>query len=135
MTEDRRQMKSNSADKRITSFEDLEVFKKAYRVSLELHQVTLEFPSHEQVNGLADQMRRASKGICANIAEGYGKQRVSKAEFKRYLQIAIGSADEMRVWLRYCLDLRYIEEGSWQRWKQEYRNIAKMLTGLHNSWG
>ncbi len=135
MTEDRGQMKSNSVPKAIRSFEDLEVFKKAYRVSLEIHKASIDYPRHEQINGLADQMRRASKGICANIAEGYGKQRVSKAEFKRYLQIAIGSADEMRVWLRYCLDLGYIDKGQWQEWKQEYQSIAKMLTGLHKSWG
>ena len=128
-------MKSNSVPKAIRSFEDLEVFKKAYRVSLEIHKASIDYPRHEQINGLADQMRRASKGICANIAEGYGKQRVSKAEFKRYLQIAIGSADEMRVWLRYCLDLGYIDKGQWQEWKQEYQSIAKMLTGLHKSWG
>lgn len=118
----------------IQSFEDLEVFKKAYRISLEIHNRTLNFPKHEQVNGLADQMRRASKSICANIAEGYGKQRVSKAEFKRYLEISIGSADEMRVWTRYCLDLGYINQTEWQKWRDEYQIIAKMLTGLHHNW-
>ena len=55
-------------------------------------------------------MRRASKGICANIAEGFGKQNVSKPEFKRFLLMAMGSADEMRVWARYSLDLGHIEE-------------------------
>jgi four helix bundle protein len=128
-------MKGEGERAAIQGFEDLEVFKKAYQVSLEIHRASLGLPRHEQVNGLADQMRRASKGICANIAEGYGKQRVSKAEFKRYLQIAIGSADEMRVWLRYCLDLGYIEPASWQRWREQYQIIAKMLTGLHHSWG
>ena len=134
-------MKSNkssstksSQSKVISRFEDLEVFKKAYRISLEIHRVSLTFPKHEQLNGMADQMRRSSKGICANIAEGYGKQRVSKAEFKRYLQIAIGSADEMRVWLRYAMDLGYLKSSHWNRWKDEYQNIAKMLVGLHKAW-
>ena len=116
-------------------FEDLEVFKKAYRVSLEIHKASLKFPKHEQFSGLADQVRRASKGICANIAEGYGKQRISKAEFKRYLQIAIGSADEMRVWLRYSRDLGYISQTDWRRWRDIYQDVAKMLTGLHKNWG
>ena len=129
-------MKSNERSaKAISSFEDLEVFKKAYRVSLEIHEASLKFPVHEQQRGLADQMRRASKGICANIAEGYGKQRISKAEFKRFLVIAIGSADEMRVWLRYCLDLGYINETQWYNWRTTYQDIAKMLSGLHKNWG
>ena len=129
-------MKSNERSARaISSFEDLEVFKKAYCVSLEIHEASLAFPVHEQQRGMADQMRRASKGICANIAEGYGKQRISKPEFKRFLVMAIGSADEMRVWLRYCLDLGYIDEAHWRTWRKEYQDIAKMLSGLHKNWG
>ena len=61
-------------------FADLEVFRRAYRLSLELHRVSLEFPRIEQF-ALADQVRRASKSICANIAEGFGKQRQSRTEF------------------------------------------------------
>ena len=57
----------------------------------------------------------------------------SKAEFKRYLQMSIGSADEMRVWIRYCRDLGYTDDVTWQRWRDEYEAIAKMLNGLHSS--
>ena len=111
------------------AFEDLAVFKRAYRLSLEIHRLSLTFPKIEQ-RALGDQVRRASKSICANIAEGFGKQRQSAAEFKRYLVMAMGSADEMRVWGRYCFDLGYVDEATWQRWRDEYREIAKMLQGL-----
>ena len=124
MTEDR---------KNITSFEDLEVFQRAYRISLEIHRKSLEFPKREQY-GLADQIRRASKSICANLAEGFGKQSQSSAEFKRFISMAVGSSDEMRVWLRYCLDLEYIDKETWQRWRDEYQEVSKMLQGLHRSW-
>jgi four helix bundle protein len=115
--------------KRVVSFEDLEVFQRAYRVSLDIHRASLTFPSVEQ-RALADQIRRASKSICANVAEGYGRQKRSKAEFKRFLQMAIGSSDEMRVWVRYALDLGYIEEPTWQRWRDEYQAITRMLQSL-----
>ena len=111
------------------TFEDLAVFQRAYRVSLEVHRMSLDVPKIEHY-GLADQVRRASKSICANIAEGFGKQRQSTVEFKRFLMIAMGSADEMRVWSRYCLDLGYIDEPVWRRWRDEYQEIAKMLNGL-----
>ena len=111
------------------SFEDLKVFQRAYAVSLEVHRMSLVFPKIEQ-RALGDQIRRASKSICANIAEGFGKQRQSAAEFKRFLMVAMGSADEMRVWCRYCLDLGYIDEATWHRWRDEYQDIAKMLQGL-----
>jgi four helix bundle protein len=77
--------------------EDLEVFQRAYRLSLEVHRASLEFPRIEQW-ALADQVRRASKSICANLAEGFGRQRLSKPEFRRFVIMALGSADEMQVW-------------------------------------
>ena len=113
-------------------FEDLEVFQRAYKLSLDIHQFTQTMPTTEQFD-LASQVRRASKSICANLAEGFGKQSYSKAEFKRFIQMSIGSADEMRVWVRYCRDLGYTDEATWQRWRDEYEAIAKMLNGLYKS--
>ncbi len=116
----------------IATFEDLDVFKRAYQISLDLHRASLTFPAVEQY-GLADQIRRASKSICGNIAEGFGKRRRSTAEFKRYLLMAIGSADEMQVWLRYCSDLDYVDQKACAIWRNEYRQIAKMLQGLYTA--
>jgi four helix bundle protein len=98
-------------------------------MSLEIHRQSLTFPQIEQ-RVLADQLRRASKSICANVAEGYGRQKRSKAEFKRFLQMAIGSSDEMRVWVRYAFDLGYIDEPVWRRWRDEYQTISRMLQSL-----
>ena len=117
----------------IQDVSDLQVYKKAYAISLTMHHISFALPRQEQYE-LASQMRRASKSICANLAEGFGKQSVSKAEFRRYLQIAIGSADEMRLWLQYCLDLTYLERKQVLEWQLEYKNIAKMLTGLYHKW-
>jgi four helix bundle protein len=72
----------------------------------------------------------ASKSVCANLAEGFGKQSQSKAEFRRFIGMALGSADEMRVWVRYCLDLGYVDEVTWVSWRDEYQTIAKMLQVL-----
>ena len=116
----------------VSTFEDLEVFRRAYRISLDLHRTSLQFPKVEQ-RSLADQIRRASKSICGNIAEGFGKRRRSKAEFKRYLLMAIGSADEMQVWLRYCADLEYVDRKTCELWRDEYRQIARMLQGLYSA--
>jgi four helix bundle protein len=116
----------------VRSFEQLEVFQRAYKLSLEIHRASLKFPKVEQY-GLAEQMRRASKSICANVAEGFGRQSQSKVEFQRFLRMAVGSADELRVWTRYCLDLGYVEEEIWHQWRDESEEIAKMLQGLIRS--
>ena len=118
----------------IRDFSDLIVYQKAYERSLEVHHASMKFPKHEQYE-LGSQIRRASKGICANIAEGFGKQNISKMEFKRFLLMAMGSADEMRVWSRYSYDLGYIDESRWVEWNETYADIAKMLNGLHAKWG
>ena len=115
---------------RAASFEDLKVFQRAYRLSLLIHRASLGWPAIEQY-GLADQVRRASKSICANVVEGFSRQQRSKAEFRRFLLMAIGSSDEMRVWLRYGLDLGYIDEATWQQWRDDYEEISKMLQGLY----
>jgi len=109
----------------------LEVFRISYDVSLIIHKATLNFPKIEQY-ALADQMRRASKSICANIAEGFIKQSHSKLEFKRYLTIALGSANEMQLWLSYSFDLGYIENNDFKQWVQTYDSVIAMLISLRN---
>jgi four helix bundle protein len=116
-------------DRKAIPFERLDVFRRAYRISLEIHKVSLAFPDIERY-ALADQIRRASKSVCANLVEGFAKQALSPAEFRRFIAMALGSADEMRLWSRYCLDLGYIDETCWQVWRDEYQEVAKMLQGL-----
>ena len=115
-----------------SSFEDLAVFKRAYRISLDVHRASLRFPAVEQ-RALADQVRRASKSICANVAEGFARQGQASADFRRFVTMALGSSDEMRVWVRYCLDLGYIDAATWRAWRDEYQEISKMLQGLARS--
>lgn len=118
----------------IRSYEDLEVFQKAYKESLIVHKLTLGMPDIEQ-RSIADQLRRSSKSVCVNLVEGFGKQSHSKQEFKKYLSICIGSADETKIWLKYAKDLKYIEEKECDRLMEEFTNIAKMLSGLYKNWG
>ncbi len=120
----------NQRSEWVRGFEELEVFQRAYRLSLEVHRVSLDLPRIEQF-ALADQIRRASKSICANLAEGFGRQPVSKPEFRRFVTMALGSADEMQVWTLYCRDLGYIDADMAERWRGAYREIARMLTALY----
>lgn len=111
---------------------DLRVFQAAYAVSLQIHKATLAFPKMEQY-ALGDQLRRASKSICANLAEGFERQKASSLEFKRYLMIAQGSCSECKVWVRYALDLEYIDEENAFKWSAEYDSISRMLQKLRIS--
>ena len=117
----------------VRSVEDLEVFRRAYRLSLELHRLSLELPRIEQF-ALADQLRRASKSICANLTEGFAKQSHSAAEYRRYVVTAMGSSDETQLWLRYCVDLGYVDGERGKRWMSDFAEISRMLRGLYASW-
>lgn len=118
-------------NKGIASFRDLEVYKKAYAISVNIHKTSLTFPKIEQY-ARADQIRRTTKSICANIAEGFAKQRSSKAEFKRFLLIALGSASETLVWIDYCHDMEYIDENIYKTWRSEYESIHRMLNAFYS---
>ena len=107
--------------------------RKPYEVSLNVHQISLQLPAIEQ-RGFADQLRRTSKGICANIAEGFGKQPYSKAEYRRFIYIALGSCDEMQVWCDYLKDVRYIDTNTHLNLIAIYQEIARMIQGLIKSW-
>ena len=106
----------------------LEVYQKSYRIALDLHKLTLKFPKHEQYE-LAQQLRRSSKSIPANIAEGMGKQE-SQADVRRFVRIALGSCDESRVWLEFAKDLGYLDKKDHHRLDQKYQEIGRMLQGL-----
>ena len=110
----------------------LKVFQRAYRLSLELHRASQTWPKVEQYGGVADQVRRASKSVCALLVEGGGRQPASDAEFRRYVVMAIGSADEARLWCRYAADLDLAEPATAQAWQAELVEIARMLQGLRN---
>ena len=116
----------------IKTYEDFEVYRRAYKMSLIIHKMSFEMPKIEQFE-LASQIRRSTKSICANIAEGYGKGS-TVADFKRYLRIALGSANETKVHLRYCKDLGYLSEDRYYYLSNEYNEIAKMLFKLIQVW-
>ena len=116
----------------INSFRDLKVYQKAYNISLCIHGISLKFPQFEK-NELGNQIRRASKSIPMNIAEGYGR-RGSLADFKRFLVMALGSCDEIRVQLDYCKDLGYIAENQYQEYSTVYDEIGRMLSSMLKEW-
>ena len=106
----------------------LSVYKKSYELALEIHKLTLTFPKIEQYE-LAQQLRRSSKSIPANIAEGMGKQE-SKPDVKRYIRIALGSSDESRVWLEFAKDLGYLSQKDHDDLNERYQEIGRMLQGI-----
>ncbi len=104
-------------------------------MSLEIHELSLGFPRHEQYKGLASQLRDSSKSIVANIVEGYAFRKQRPKRYINHIEVSIGSCDETRLWLRYGFDLGYLEREVYNRLIAEYEEIGKMLWGLLQSVG
>ena len=108
--------------------EELEIYKIAYELMINIHKLSLKFPKIEQYNGIADQIRRSSKSITANIVEGFAKQRFYKEEFKRMLVYAIGSCDETILWIKVAKDLGYIKEKESKYYLDRYKILVKKIS-------
>lgn len=116
----------------IASYRDLEVYQRSMAALVEVHKLALKFPDYERF-GLCDQLRRSSKSIPANIAEGYGRRR-SAREFKHYLTLALGSANETIVHLEIARALVYADQAAAENLIETYNAIGKMLYRLIETW-
>ena len=116
----------------IQNYEDLNVYKKSYQAALDIYETMKQMPKEELFN-FTSQLKRASVSIPLNIAEGYGK-RADILEFKRFLKMAKGSCDEMKVLIDFSFDLKYITSEQKDKHKEVYEEIGKMLYSLINNW-
>ena len=94
--------------------------------------MTQTFPKQEQYE-LSSQLRRAAVSIPANIAEGYGRK-ASAAEFKHFVRIALGSCNEVAVYLDLIKDLEYIDEKMHEELSKEYEVLGRQLNVLSRRW-
>jgi len=85
------------------SYRDLDIYKLAHSLALEIHKLTLLLPNFEQYE-IGSQIRKASKSTSANIVEGYGRKKY-KADYIRFLVFAHASCDETMEWLNYINEL------------------------------
>ncbi|MCX6035739.1 MAG: four helix bundle protein [Chloroflexi bacterium] len=108
-------------------FRELKVWEKAHHMVLAVYKATEIFPRQE-LYSLTNQIQRAAVSIPANIAEGCGKS--GDADFRRYLQIAMGSASELEYLLLLAHDLNYLGEEVYGELSNSLVEIRKMLNAL-----
>lgn len=117
----------------IKSFLDLEVYKEAFKLSLEIEDLLKSYPPSEKFL-LVDQMRRASRSIPARVAEGYAR-RESIKDFQRYVRDCIGESNEMINHLFLSKHKNYIKRpGYVEELIERYNILGKKLTNLKNNW-
>jgi len=110
------------------SFEEINAWKKGHSLVLDIYQITGLSKELKNDFGLRDQLRRAAVSITSNIAEGH--ERNSKKDFARFLNMAKGSAAEVRNQILIARDLKYISDQDYMRLHSELIEIGSMLSGL-----
>ena len=99
-------------------------------LTLRIYRLTAEWPGHEQY-GLTSQARRAAYSAAANIAEGSAKR--GAREFRRFLDISIGSISELTYILILARDLGYLRQESWGEIEAIRDHAGRLTWGLYRS--
>ena len=98
---------------------------------MEIFELTKTFPKEERYS-LTDQIRRASRSVSVNIAEGYRKRRYPK-HFTSKITDADAECSETIVWLDFSFNCNYISEEKKNELQYEYQEVGKMLGGMANN--
>ena len=93
---------------KLRSHEDLTVFQLAFEASMDIFKISMDFPKEEKYS-LTDQIRRSSRSVCANLAEGFRKRKYPQSFIAKLIDCE-GEAAETQVWLKYAKDCNYIDE-------------------------
>ena len=115
----------------INSFRDLIVYQKAYKLAMEIFEITQSFPKEEKYS-LTDQVRRSSRSITSNIAEAWAKKIYPKS-FVSKLSDSLGEEYETENWLDYSRDCNYITSETHSELMTGYDEIRKMLISMINN--
>jgi len=112
-------------------FRELIVYKKAFKIAIEIFERTKGFPKHEQYS-LTDQIRRSSRSVCTNIGEAYRKRRYSK-----YFISKISDSDsentETQIWLDFSLECQYLNQETYDSLLNQTKEIGRLLNYMINN--
>ena len=121
---------------RIMNYRDLEVYRMAHELAIEIHRMTLsELPRYEQFEE-ASQIRRSAKSISVNIVEGFGRRRF-KAEYIRFLIFSHASCDETIEHLSLLKDTSSLNKDRAEYFLSKYdvlgRKLCRFIDGVEIS--
>lgn len=111
----------------IKSYRDLIVWQKAMRLVNKVYLISKKYPTDE-LYGLCNQTRRSAVSIPSNIAEGYGRN--STNDYKRFLQMSLGSLYELETQIEIAYNLQYIDLDVFNETLNLCTEIDKMLYSL-----
>ena len=115
---------------KIMTHRDLEVFQKAFDVSMTIFRFSKKFPK-EETYSLIDQIRRSSRSVATNLAEAWRKRRY-EAAFIAKLNDCEAEAAETQVWIEYAVACEYLNKEDAKPLYRTYNSILATLVGMIN---
>ena len=112
-------------------FKDLLAYTKAFDVSMQIFEVSKNFPK-EETYSLTDQIRRSSRSVCANLAESYRK-RVYIKHFLSKVTDAQMENSETEVWLDFAIACEYISKEKYNELLALNDEVGKLLHHIFNN--
>ena len=112
-------------------YKDLKVFQLAYKLAMEIFEISKTFP-REETYSLTDQIRKSSRSVCVNIGEGYRKRKYPK-HFSSKMTDADGECTETQIWVDFSRDCGYITKEIHGRLYIEYEEVGRMLGSMANN--
>ena len=112
----------------MSSFKDLVVYKKAFKLAMEIFEITKSFPK-EEIYSLTSQIRRSSRSVCSNLGEGYRKRRY-EAHFISKISDADMENSETQVWLDFSLECEYINKDLYEDLTQKSEEVGRLLNDM-----
>jgi len=107
------------------SYRDWPMYQLAFKLAVEIHRMSLQLPKYEMYEE-GSQIRRSSKSIPANVAEGYGRRRY-KNDYIKFLVYALASCDETRVHLDLLHKTNELPQKQYDYYTEQYIILGKQL--------
>ena len=109
------------------NYKNLKIWQLGIEIANNISDILLEFPKHERYD-LSSQLSRCSVSIPSNIAEGYGRH--STGDYKRFLQIAVGSLFELQTQVEIAFNLKYLAKDKFDTILGNTKELDRMLLSL-----
>ena len=115
---------------KIRTHRELEVYQLAFKVAVEIYQLSKSYPK-EETYSLTDQIRRSSRSVCANIAEAFRKRKYPK-HFVSKLSDSEAEAAETQVWLDFTKEFNYITQEQFEDLDDKMNKVIGKLVNMSN---
>jgi four helix bundle protein len=113
---------------KISKFEDLPIWQESRKVVNKTYKLLDSNLKIKKDYSLSDQLKRSAYSIMLNISEGF--ERGSNKEFSNFLNIAKGSAGEVRCILYILFDNNYIDKNKFDEFYSDLEKISIQLSNF-----